>query len=59
MCGCGGKRKQLILNLQRRKQINTPIVEQVISTPSNNVKNNNSFKLLNSKLPSSKSLKSR
>ena len=56
MCGCSGKRKQLILNLQRRKEINTPIIEQVISKPS---KNNNSFRLLNSKLPSSKSLKSR
>ena len=63
MCGCNKKTRQILLNIQKqRKQgVNkrdTIVLPETEYKEKNN-NSNNSFRLLNSKLPSSASLKSR
>jgi hypothetical protein len=65
MCGCNKKTRQILLNIQKqRRQGMNKTNEIVLPNSEYKEKNNNSnkinsFRLLNSKLPSSASLKSR
>lgn len=65
MCGCNKRTRQILLNIQKqRRQSANKTNEIVLPHVDNKEKNNNSnkinsFRLLNSKLPSSASLKSR
>jgi len=65
MCGCNKKTRQILLNIQKqRRQAMNKTDEIVLPNNGYKEKNNNSnkinsFRLLNSKLPSSASLKSR